>query len=254
MWLYRTSKCAENQALAFEYQPNRNGENPENFLKNFKGYLHSDGYAGYYNLKNIVNVGCWAHLRRKFNDAVKTLPNELKNSAPATIGLNFCSKIFHLDKSFEELDFKERFKQRNLYLKPLSKSFFEWANSEFSKSKLPNTLFGKALTFAMNQKEFLMNVFLDGRLELSNNLAENSIRPFVIGRKNWLFCSSTKGAKASATVYSVIETAKANGLKPLAYLKFLFEALPNLQSEDLISNCLPWSKSLPEQCFMPTVR
>ena len=250
MWLYRTSKYAKNHALIFEYQPNRNGENLENFLQNFKGYLHSDGYEGYHSLKNVISIGCWAHVRRKFNDCVKTLSNELKNSVPAAIGLNFCSKIFHLDKSFEELDFKERFKQRNLYLKPLVKSFFEWVKSEFSKNKLPNSNFGKALTYAINQEQYLMNVFQDGRLELSNNLAENAIRPFVIGRKNWLFCNTPKGAKASAVTYSIIETAKINGLKPLAYLKFLFETLPNLESENLIEKCLPWSRSLPEYCFL----
>ena len=178
--------------------------------------------------------------------------NELKKLAPAAIGLDFCNKIFAIERIFENLDFEKRFKERKLCLQPLAESFFEWAKSEFSKNKMPKSLFGKALTFALNQEKFLMNVFRDGRLELSNNLAENAIRPFVIGRKNWLFCLTPKGVKASAVIYSIVETVKANRLKPLAYLKFLFEKLPNLKSEEPIDDYLPWSKNLPENCFFKT--
>ena len=119
----------------------------------------------------------------------------MKNSTPATTGLNFCSKIFHLDKSFEELNFKERFKQRNLYLKPLVKSFFEWVKSENASNALPRSLFGSALGYTINQEKYLMHIFLDGRLELSNNLAENSIRPFVVGRKKLVILQFCKRCK-----------------------------------------------------------
>lgn len=171
MWFYRTPKCAKNQALIFEYQPNRSAENPQKFLKDFKGCLQSDGYSGYHCLENILNVGCWAHLRRKFNDCVKTLSNKLKNKSLAAIGLNFCNKIFYLEKYFEKVDFKERFEQRNLYLKPLTEKFFEWAKSEYAaESSSEKSL--SALGYAISQEKYLINIFFDGRLEISNNLAK----------------------------------------------------------------------------------
>ena len=133
----------------------------------------------------------------------------------------------------------------NASAKPLAEEFFAWANSR--SDILPKMPMGKAIKYANDQREWLDNFWLDGRLELSNNRAENAIRPFVIGRKNWLFCNSQKGAKASSVVYSIIETAKANGLKPFEYLNFLFEAMPNATTAQIVS-LLPWSHAVPDSC------
>ncbi len=244
MWLYRTSGCSLHKVALYEYQSTRSSSHPKEFLKNFKGYLHTDGYSGYHSLPGITAVGCFAHLRRKFDEALKALPEEQRANSATETGFNFCNKLFIYEREFQNLPFHERHEKRLELSKPTAEDFFRWAKS---LNVLPKSQLGKAIHYALEQQPYLMNVFLDGRLELSNNRAERSIKPFVIGRKNWLFCNTQKGAKASAIIYSVIESAKENGLKPFEYLKFLFEAMPNT----LISNIdqlLPWSPSLPDYC------
>jgi len=131
--------------------------------------------------------------------------------------------------------------------KPKAEEFFEWLESS---TILPKTATGKAISYAMNQKEWLMNVYLDGRTDLSNNRIENSVRPYALGRRNWLFCNSVGGAKASAVVYTMIETAMANGLKPFEYLEFLLGAPRALLIEN-IDSLLPWGEAVPGHCRMP---
>lgn len=129
--------------------------------------------------------------------------------------------------------------------KPVAEEFFVWAREEQEKNPVPKSMFGTALTYALNQKGWLMNVFLDGRLELSNNRAERAVRPFAIGRKNWLFCNTPHGADASTAAYSIVETAKANGLRPFRYLSFLLERLPHGCSPE---DCLPWGLAAQSLC------
>jgi uncharacterized Fe-S cluster protein YjdI len=131
--------------------------------------------------------------------------------------------------------------------KHLAEAFFAWLGT---LRVLPKSAMGRAVAYALDQRPWLMNVYLDGRCELSNNRIENSVRPFALGRKNWLFCNTVNGAKASAIVYSIIETAKANGLKPFEYLEFLFETIPNVTTGALDS-LLPWGDAVPERCRMP---
>jgi len=205
--------------------------------------LHTDGYKVYQKLDNVTVVGCFAHVRRKFNDAfmITKAPD-----SPAKTGLDFCNKLFAFEKKFVGLSPEERFKQRNELSMPVFEAFLAWADSTETIPKLAVT---EAINYLRNQRVLLRNVFLDGRLELSNNRAERSIKPFVMGRKNWLFCNSVSGAKASAVAFSVIETAKENGLKPFEYLQFLFETLPNATT-DKIEDLLPWSDKLPAYCRM----
>lgn len=243
MWLYRTSGNAETPIVLYEYQPDREGKHPETFLRDWKGYLHADGYAAYHDLENVTVVGCWAHVRRKFNDAFKITRAP---DSPAKIGLDFCTKLFALEKQFADMPPDERLKGRLKFSKPVVEAFFAWAESVKVPPKLA---ISRALTYALNQRRWLENVFLDGRLELSNNRAERSVKPFVIGRKNWLFCNSVSGAKASAIAFSIIETAKENGLKPFEYLQFLLETLPNAKTSE-IDGLLPWSDTLPVKCGM----
>ena len=240
MWLYRTGCDTERPIVLFDYQPNRRHENAKVFLKGFNGYLHSDGYQAYDNLpSDIIPVGCWAHVRRKFADILKSLPDYNKPGSLAMRAVDFCDKLFELEreytKKFSSVSssddfFKARYEERLEKSKPVMDEFFDWAESVYGRNILatPKSAMGRALAYALNQRTQLENVLLDGRLELSNNRAERSVRPFAIGRKNWLFSNTERGADASAMFYSIIETAKENGLKPFEYLKFIFEAAPNL--------------------------
>lgn len=251
MWLYRTSGCAVVPIILYEYQETRSSTHPKRFLENFKGYLHTDGYAGYHNLpREITVVGCWAHARRKFDEAVKSAPPDEREGLPSRRGLEWCNKLFELEREYgkEKLTYDERRKARFERSKAVSDALFEWASSS---GTLPKSAFGKAVRYLREQRPYLENVYRDGRLELSNNRAERSIRPFVIGRRNWLFSATPKGARASAVIYSVMRTAKANSLKPFEYLKHVFETMPNIAPEKYES-LLPWSGSLPERCKLTT--
>jgi len=253
MWLYRTGKYADKHAVLFEYQPTRQGAHPAKFLAGFKGYLQVDGYAGYKALEHngVTVVECWAHARRYFHDALKTLPKEERPNTAAFIGLAFCDTLFDLERRYDELEVtcEQRAELRMRHSKPLAGGFFKWAEDMASKT-LPKSALGKAITYAVNQKQWLMNFLLDGRLELSNNRAERSIRPFAVGRKNWLFAYTPKGAQASAIAYSIIETAQANGLVPFMYLDYLFRTLPNIPVERF-PECLPWNPLVQEICKIP---
>ena len=246
MWLYQTSGYAKTPIVLFEYQPTRSSSHPKRFLDGWEGYLHADGYSGYHNLPpGITVVGCWVHMRRKFEESLKSLPKNEHESSSAQKAILRIGKLFHLENLWRDLPPDERQKLRLEQAKPLAEAFFAWANS--LPNILPKMPMGKAIRYANDQRRWLDNFWLDGRLELSNNRAENSIRPFVMGRKNWLFCNSQRGARASSVVYSVIETAKANGLKPFEYLQFLFEAMPNATTRQ-IDDILPWGDAVPTIC------
>jgi len=183
---------------------------------------------------------------------VDALPKDTKNPE-ATIpskGITFCNQLFEIEKTLQELSGEKRKIQRLEQEKPVLEAFWLWVNS-VKLQVLPKSKVSEALNYALNQKEGLMNYLRDGSCSISNNLAENSIRPFTIGRKNWLFSGSPKGAVASATVYSIIETAKANGLNPYKYLKFIFQDLPGVQFgqyPEFLEDYLPWSPAIQEKC------
>jgi len=249
MFVVRTAGSCANQAALFEYSPTRSAVTPKRIFADYNGYLHTDGYQVYRGIEGVIVVGCFAHVRRYYFEALKSLSQENQKSSYANKGLQYCDAMFKIERDFreKELSFDERKIQRDLYLKPLAEEFFTWAETQLAKCSEVKSALQKALFYTVNQKSYLMNVFLDGRLELSNNLVENAIRPFAVGRKNWLFCTSEKGAKASAAFYSIIETAKANNLKPYEYLKFLFEQMPNTPIEQYDS-LLPWSQNVPDSC------
>ena len=176
--------------VLYEYQETRSSSHPKRFLEGFSGYLHTDGYTGYHNLPaNIRIIGCWAHARRKFDEAQKSAPPDARENAPSQIGLDFCNRLFELEREFADLEPEKRYEERLERSKPLAAEFYVWAQSV---SALPKSALGKAIHYALEQRPYLENVFLDGRLELSNNRAERSIKPFVIGRKNWLFSATPK--------------------------------------------------------------
>lgn len=251
MWLYRTSGCAEHPIVLYEYQPNRKAEHAETFLKGFSGWLHADGYQGYHKLpENIRVVGCWAHARRKFDEALQTLPPEKRKGSLAADGECYCSRLFQLEKSLEELTPEERHKKRLELEKPVLDALLAWAN-EASGKTAPKSALGKALHYLLEQWPYLIRYLEDGRLELSNNRAERSIKPFVMGRKNWLFANTPGGAQASSVIYSLIETAKENGLDPYRYLLWVLRSAPPLSqtNEAWAEQLLP--ANAPEECRTP---
>lgn len=252
MWLYRTSGEARHQIVLYDYQPDRRHIHPKAFLENFKGYLHCDGYEGYHKLpQDIIKVGCLAHLRRKFFDALKTLPKENQPESNAAKGVAYLDKLFHLEKQFASLTPDNRHKERDRLARPLFEEFYNWIGG---MTALPNTLLGRALHYAQSQRKYLERYLLDGRLEISNNRAERSIKPFVIGRKNWLFANTPNGARASAIYYSLIVSARENGLNPFEYLTWIFTNAPNLGRAGYASSVkdfLPGSAALPGKVFTP---
>lgn len=244
MWLYRTGSVGPPIVL-FDYQPSRSGENPRKFLEGFKGYLHVDGYAGYHNIPDVTLAGCWAHFRRKFDEALKGLPSNKRSGSRAREALQRIARLFAIERRLKNNTPEERLKERNLESRPIVEDLRKWLE-DIEKAVLPKSLFGLAVHYGLQQWPKLIRFLEDGRIEISNNRAERSIKPFVIGRKNWLFCNTPKGARASSIIYSLVETAKENKLNPYTYLNHLFERLPNLESRDaeILDQLLPWNVGL----------
>lgn len=252
MWLYRTGREAPAIVL-YEYQPTRSGEHPQAFLKGFRGYLQVDGYSGYHHLPDVTLVGCWSHARRGFTDAVKSLPAAQRDGPSlAREGLHFCNQLFTIERGLRDATPDERHRARRARSRPVLAQFLWWLRQN-RRIVLPQSALGKAVMYCLNQWAPLTNFLLDGRLEIDNNRSERSIKPFVIGRKAWMFMKTPRGAQASAIVYSIVETAKENGLNPRAYLQYLFEQLPNRDLKDpgIWAELLPWSSALPNSLKMP---
>lgn len=244
MWVYRTSVHEKRPVILYKYEVGRSGDFADKFLKGFKGCLHCDGWSGYDKVNGAQRCGCWAHLRRYFYNAFELQENKNDFSTPAGQALLMIGKIF----SSEKLDPKKPAEKSSLSLdeiaeirknisKDLAEEFFDFCEKQ-SSNCLPRSVLGKAISYALNQKETLMRFLSDPRVELTNNAVERAVKPFVIGRKNWLFCNTPSGADSSAVIYSLIESAKANGLDPYAYLEYVFEML-RVGCE--VSRLLPWN-------------
>ena len=248
MWLYRSGNDGKHPIVLYDYRPSRNGDHAATYLKDFKGYVHSDGYSGYNKLKRITRVGCWAHLRRKFVEAIPTKKALGEPPTSAEIGRQYCDKLFSIEDTLKDLSPEERFGKRLELEKSVLEAFWCWLDS---LNALKGSALGKAVTYAQNQKPYMENYLLDGRCSLSNNAAENAIRPFTVGRKNWLFADTPKGADASAAIYSLVETAKANGLNIYAYLQHLLMYMPDTEWQrypEELDDLMPWSPYVQEQC------
>ena len=246
MWLYRSGRDGP-PIVCYEYQPTRDGEHARRFLNGFAGHLHADGYAGYNDMPNVTLVGCWAHARRKFTDAAKVLPKSQRNdpSHMVNVGLRHINRLFEIERTLRDASPEERRAARDGRARPVVDEFKCWLDSVASRV-LPKSALGEAVTYCRNQWPKLVVFLEDGRLELDNNRAERSIKPFVIGRKNWLFANTPRGARTSAVIYSIVETAKENGLNPCAYLKYLLERLPGISRDntDDLDSLLPWREPI----------
>ena len=248
MWLYRSGNDGKKPIVLYDYQPTRSGDNAVRYLREFKGYLHCDGYSGYNKLEHITRCGCWAHLRRKFVEAIPTKKGKDNPLTKAEIGRDYCNQLFKLEENISELPFSDKYIKRLELAKPVLDAFWCWLDS---LHVLQGSALGKAVIYAKNQKQYMENYLLDGRCSLSNNAAENAIRPFTIGRKNWLFSDSSKGATASATVYSIVETAKANGLNVYTYLEYLLLYMPDTDWKnhpEELELLMPWSEAVQREC------
>ena len=248
MWLYRTGKEAKQQLVLYEYQQTRGAEHPENFLKGYEGYLHTDGYAGYHKLPpSIKVVGCQAHARRKFDEALAGLAEADRKDSPAMRGVRYFDALFRIEEEIENLSPEERKKIRNERAKPILDELHDWV---FRLNAAPKSLLGKAAHYTREQWPWMIRYLEDGRLEISNNRAERSIKPFVMSRKNFLFANTPGGAKSSAIYFSLIETAKENGLDPYRYLTWVLKTAPKLkernQFDELVGTLLP--VNTPEEC------
>lgn len=245
MWVTRTG-ASENPAVYFHYHPTRASSVAQELLRSYKGVVQSDGYVGYDFINaspDMQHAGCWAHSRRKFMDVIKLKKKTKQSDAKfghAEQALLYIRQLYAIEREAdeEELTSQQRASLRREKAKPVITEFHQWLLCLKSKTH-PKGLLGKAIHYTLNQWEQL-TLFLDvGFIPLDNNLAENAIRPFVLGRKNWLFCDTVAGAEASARLYSLIETARANKLNPYHYLKTLFEKLPEAKTEDQLKSLLP---------------
>ena len=216
MWLYRTGRDGP-PIVIFEYQTTRASKHPQKFLEGFKGYLQTDGYKGYNNLPDIISVDCFAHARRKFTDALKALPADQKGKpVAAQTGLDYINRLFDIERTLKDVTAQVRYEQRLIRSKPVLDELHGWLK-RMRPQVLPKSAFGKAIIYCLNQWEDLTNFLCDGRLEIDNNRSERSLKNFVIGRKNFLFSNTPRGARGSAVLFSLVETAKENQLKPFEY-------------------------------------
>lgn len=252
LWLFAGGRFGRHpQIRLFVYKPTRSGDVPKDFLGEYGGYLHTDDYAGYNKVPYAKRVLCWAHVRRKFVDAAQSTVRGTENQALAREGIEQIGKLFEIERRIEQLSPEERVQVRLQQEKPVLEAFWAWANSAIVRVA-PKSRLGIALKYALSNRPGLETYLTNGYCSLSNNLAESSIRPITIGRKNWTFFASTKGARASAIIYSLVETCKAAGTEPQTYFEYLFTHLPqmNWQQADTntIDDYLPWSTRIKEHC------
>lgn len=235
MWVQ--ARSGPRPIILFHYAKNRSADHPLRLLEDYQGALQVDGYDGYGPViaKNkITRLGCWAHARRKFFDAFKSSSGKSIGNR----GLVFFKKIYEIEEKLQGKPYDQRFIIRLRESLPLVREFETWMREQREKVN-PESLAGKAVRYTLNEWAYLQNCFCSGEYKIDNNYVESHIRPFTIGRKNWMFSVKTEGAEASAAIYSLVETAKANGLEPFEYLKNVFAKLPSAQTEKDFLNLLP---------------
>ena len=258
MWLFASPSC-DHPIYVYEYNPTRSGKVAEDFLRGWSGWLVTDGYRPYFALDNggeVRNVACLVHIRRKFAEIVKLAGGDAKAEGAGSVALAARRRIdamFAADSGFDEMaaagEWEHRRLGRERDLRPLMEDFYIWAQARRMEAT-PRMALDKALEYAVKYWPYAMGALDDGRLPLDNNLAERGIKPFVIGRKNFLFSDTPRGAEASAGMYSIVVTAKANGLNPREYVQWLLEEMPNAENPDdpaYLDSLMPWSQSAPAE-------
>lgn len=253
MWVYRTAPTTKAPPIIlYNYQHTRNSTHPKEFLNGFTGTIVCDGYGGYHKLEKdspetFIVAGCWVHLKRKFATIIKAKgPELIPNKA-----VNLITEIFHMTNLGEEMDLTNRLEYRQNYVKPLVDKFFQWVE-EVRPLVAKESETGKGLTYAINQEKYLRTFLDNPEVPMDNNAAERAIRPFTIGRKNWVLIDTPKGADASAIIYSLVETAKANNLRIYDYFAYVLEELSKITkngNREIPDSLLPYSSELPKNLY-----
>lgn len=258
MWVYR-SGCLyqKEQVILYEYQKTRNASHPRKFLKDYNGICVTDGYQVYHTLEkekeDLKIAGCWVHCRRKFEEALEVIPKELRKQSVLDLLMNQIRAIYREEGKLSGFSADERVEKRQLVVKPLVDAFFAYVKQNSGRVAKSGKA-REAFTYALNQEPYLRVFLENGDVPMDNNASERAIRGFCIGKKNWEMIDTVHGASASAIIYSISETAKANGLKPYEYFEYLLTEIPKHQDEsstDFLADLLPWSEKLPEYIRKP---
>lgn len=250
MWVYRSEHLYQKrQIVLYEYQQTRNASHPREFLKGYDGICVTDGYQVYHTLEKeleeLTIAGCWVHCRRRFDEALKLVPKSCQKESNAFLLMKQIQAIYREEGKLKDLSSDERLKQRQAVIKPLVDAFFAYLKT-INVSKKDK--FGDAVGYALNQEKYLRVFLTDGDVPIDNNASERAIRGFCIGKKNWQMIDTIHGAKSSAIIYSIVETAKANNLKPFDYVQHLLEEIPKHMNDkdcSFLEDLLPWSGKLP---------
>lgn len=254
MWVYRNRPSKDfNPVVLYDWQPSRRADHPREFPKNFSGTVITDGYQVYHKLgkerKDLTIGGCWIHCRRPYADFIKSVENSSTDTI-AHEAYRMITEMLHIDNSFNNLPADDRLKQRPLILSKKVDAYFTWVKLKYDQVTHNSTI-GKALAYSIHQETYLRTFLSNGDIPLDNNYAELAIRPFTIGRRNCVCIESSAGAKTSAIIYILVETAKANYLNVYEYFEFLLTEIPkHMNDTDLsfLDELLPWSPYIHEKC------
>lgn len=264
MWVHLTGELSDvPKIIVYEYQKTRHSEHPKEYYKDFRGILMTDGLEQYHKLareqKGIINANCFAHARRHFANAIKAMGKGTPEAVKASVAYKALVRIgaiYDLEGSLKDLSPEERLKERQTSIKPLVEEYFAWIKEiQASGTVLPKTETGKGLLYSINQEEYLKVFLTDGEVPIDDSASERALRNFTIGRKNWVTINTVRGAQVSAIIYSITETARANGLNVYYYIKHLLTHLPKLVDktgnieQSLLEPLMPWSKTLPADCY-----
>lgn len=258
MWVYRSGHMyADKQIVLYDYHETRNSSHPREFLKDYSGICVTDGYQVYHTIEkereDLRIAGCWVHARRKFEEALKVIPKEQRKKSNAFLVMSQIQAVYREEGKLKDLRSAERLVQRQLVIKPLVDALFVYLKQQEPTVPKSGQL-RKAYTYILNQEKYLRVFLEDGDVPLDNNASERAIRGFCIGKKNWQMIDTINGAKASAIIYSIAETAKANNLKPYDYFEYLLNEIPNHMDDrdfSFLEDLLPWSPNLPERIKKP---
>ena len=257
MWVYRSGYMyPEEQIVLYEYQRTRNASHPREFLKDFSGICVTDGYQVYHTLEkekeDLTIAGCWVHGRRRFEEALATIPAEGKKESVAYLVMKQIQAIYREEGKLKELSSKERLVQRQVVVKPLVDALFVYLKQH--ENEVGTEKLREAFIYVLNQEKYLRVFLTDGDVPMDNNASERAIRGFCVGKKNWQMIDTINGAKSSAIIYSIAETAKANNLKPYEYFEYLLTEIPKHMDDtdrSFLDDLIPWSKNLPESIRKP---
>lgn len=255
MWVYRNRPSSKSPPIVlFDWQPSRRADHPREFLKDFSGTVVTDGYQVYHKLekeREDLNVaGCWIHARRPYAEFIKSVGIQAAKGSIAQEAYDMITEIMHMDNSYDDLSPSDRKKQRQKNLTEKVDAYFEWAKMKYDQVTHNSTI-GKALAYSIHQERYLRRFLSDGNIPMDNNYAEQAIRPFTLGRKNFVIIETDNGAKASAVLYSLAETAKANQLNTYKYFELLLSEIPkHMDDKNLtfIDDLMPWSPRVQHEC------